>query len=324
MIVGLACLMLAAVPLPRLVTGASVMPVGDARRGYGTEKAQETVARLQKLGVNTIAILMEGRMSSLSATSIAPPPAAKIEAALLDAKKQGLATVLIPHIYLDDGEWRGRIDHRDPRAREEWWNSYHAFITGAAEVADRGDATMLSIGVELKALSKQPDFAAKMFTLASDVRRVFKGALTYSANWDEAEEVLFWGAVDIAGVNGYYPLVPDPVRGAEAVGRRLVALSRIARREVLVLEVGYRSSPLSHVKPWEWPDQVHAIVDDAAQANAWAAVLTAWLGLENVRGLLIWVVPTDPDDPASEPRHGFNPLNKAAEEVIARAFRRSA
>ena len=39
-----------------------------------------------------------------------------------------------------------------------------------------------------------------------------------------------------------------------------------------------------------------------------------------VRGLLLWVVPTDPDDPASEPAHGFNPLNRPAEQVIRRAF----
>ncbi len=61
-------------------------------------------------------------------------------------------------------------------------------------------------------------------------------------------------------------------------------------------------------------------IDEAAQANAWAAVLTHWLPARGVRGLLVWVVPTDPDDPASEPRHGFNPLNKAAEQVIAKAF----
>jgi hypothetical protein len=89
---------------------------------------------------------------------------------------------------------------------------------------------------------------------------------------------------------------------------------------VVVLEVGFRSSPLPHLRPWEWPDSVEPVVDTAAQANAWAAVLTHWFGAPGVRGLMVWVVPTDPDDPASEPRHGFNPLNKPAEEVIARVY----
>lgn len=104
------------------------------------------------------------------------------------------------------------------------------------------------------------------------------------------------------------------------MARKLTQLSQAAEKDVLILEVGYRSSPLSHERPWEWPEDIDPIVDEFAQANAWAAVLAQWLPAEGVRGLLLWVIPTDPDDPASEPRHGFNPLNKAAEDVIRRAF----
>lgn len=315
------------IALPARVTGANLMAVGDVRRGYGTKTARATVDRLKKIGVNTVSILMEGRSKHLADPEIRLPSSNELEsigAALKDASSQGMATILIPHLYLDNGAWRGDLAFPFPDKREEWWTSYRAFILKAAEIAEASGTTVLSIGVELKTLSKQPDFAAKMFALAADVRREFRGMLTYSANWDEAEDVLFWSAVDVAGVNGYYPLVPDPVRGAENVARRLSALAELAKREVLVLEVGYRSSPLSHVKPWEWPSHVNPIVDDASQANCWAAVLSSWLGATNVRGLLIWVIPTDPDDPASEPRHGFNVLNKAAEQVIARAFRGNA
>ena len=50
--------------------------------------------------------------------------------------------------------------------------------------------------------------------------------------------------------------------------------------------------------------------------------LTHWLAAPGVRGLMVWVIPTDPDDPASEPPHGFNPLNKPAEKVIGQVFTR--
>jgi hypothetical protein len=316
-----------AIVLPLRVTGANLVPVADTRRGYGTKTARATVERLKTLGVNTVSILLEGRMTDLSDRHVRLPSSAELEAiagALRDANAQGLATILVPHLYLDDGAWRGRITHDDPVAREQWWESYRAFIGTAADLAEGTGTSLLAIGVELKSLSAQPDFAAKMFALAAETRRTYSGALTYAANWDEAEAVAFWGAVDFAGINGYYPLLPEPVRGAEAIGRRLTALASRTSKEVLVLEVGYRSSPLSHVKPWEWPREVHAVVDDASQANCWAAVLSSWLNLPAVRGLLVWVIPTDPDDPASEPRHGFNPLNKPAEEIIARAFRGNA
>ena len=310
-------------PLPKQVQGATVRPVGDDRRGYGTRTARQTFERLKGLGVNTLSILMEGRMKRVDNTEIVAPALDDLEAvraALDDAHALGLATILVPHIYIEDGTWRGEIDFEQAAQADRWWRSYGRFMHQAATLASESGTTLLSIGVELKALSKRKDTRARIEALVDDIRQTYSGHLTYSANWDEAERVVFWDQVDFVGVNGYYPLRPDPFRGAGAVARRLTNLSRKAKRPVIVVEVGYRSSPLSHQRPWEWPVDVEPVVDDAAQAKAWAAILTHWMGAEGIKGLCVWVVPTDPDDPASEPRHGFNPLNKPAAHVIARAF----
>lgn len=276
--------------------------------------------RLQKLGVNTVGVLVEARLAHPQDVNLRLPDRAALDAtraALLDANAQGLATVLIPHLYLDSGEWRGRLAPSDLNV---WWSNYFNFIEAMAELAQATGTSALSLGVELKSLSAKPETRARMFELAARIRRIYRGPLTYSANWDEAEDVAFWDGLELIGVNGYYPLKPDPVRGAESVARRLSALSAKFNRPVLILEAGYRASPLSHERPWEWPEDIEPLVDEVAQAQAWAAVLESWMPAPGVRGVLIWVVPTDPDDPASEPRHGFNPLNKAAEAVIARAF----
>lgn len=311
------------VMLPDRIQGATIRAVGDLRRGYGTERARQTLLRLKQMGVNTIGVLLEGHMADVHAREIRGPSADERQAAraaLEDAAELGLATVLVPHLYLDDGGWRGDIAPNDEAQADRFWAAHDRFILEAADVAEAGRASLLSIGVELKGLSSKPDTKGRMAQLASRVRERFRGRLTYSANWDEAEQVVFWDTVDIAGVNGYYPLLPDPVRGAESVHRRLAALADLAGREVLVLEVGYRSGPMSHLRPWEWPQDVPDDIDQLAQARAWAAVLSQWLGAPEVRGLMVWVIPTDPDDPASEPPNGFNPLNKPAEEVIRRAF----
>jgi hypothetical protein len=312
------------VPLPSRVTAANLRPVGDTRRGYGSERAEATLVRLKGLGVNTVVYLLEGRMDHLEDTEIRGPEEDELDRlreGLVTARRLGFATIVIPHLYLDDGEWRGRIHPSSESASEAWWSSYRDFMLSSARLSRSGSATVLSVGVELKALSSEPEAYRRMKALVTEVREIFPGHLTYSANWDEAETVGFWDLVDFAGVNGYYPLEPDPVRGAEAVARRLSALSKRAEREVLVLEVGYRAGPASHQKPWEWPEEVVEDVDENAQASAWAAVLASWLSAPGVRGLGVWVIPTDPDDPASEPRNGFNPLNRPAEKVIARAFR---
>lgn len=314
----------AAVPLPTVVKGANLRAVGDERRGYGTKTARQTLERLRGLGVNTVSFLMKGQMRTAADPRIQLPDRDELDAlheGLLDANRMGFATVLIPHIYIADGTWRGEIRFDDdPDLADDWWEAYATFIGQAASIGSATGTTMLSIGVELRALSGLPDTNRRIRALAADIRRDYHGALTYSANWDEADDVAFWEAVDYAGVNGYYPLVPDPFRGAEKVGRRLARLGRLAERPVIVLEVGYRSSPLSHVKPWAWPDEVEPQIDNRSQARAWAAVLTHWMNAEGVRGLMVWVIPTDPDDPASEPPHGFNPLNKPAEQVIGRVF----
>ncbi len=246
-----------------------------------------------------------------------------VQNALLDANAMGLATVLIPHLYLDDGAWRGHIQWSTADERARWWASYTAFIDIATQIAVSTSATGLSIGTELKGLSATPDTHRQMQRLTGRIRREYKGLITYNANWDEAENVAFWGVTDIAGVNGYYPLTPDPRSGAKQVAQRLSKLGRMAGREVLVLEVGYRSSPESHIRPWEWPEDIDQTTHQRAQKEAWEAVLDHWLHRDPIRGLLVWVIPTDPDDPASEPPHGFNPLNKAAENVIGTAFRRA-
>lgn len=310
-------------PLPEEVQGANLRPVGDERRGYGTATARRTMERLEHLGVNTIAVLMQGRMQSADDSTVEVASREELEPtrqALVDANRLGFATVLIPHIYCDDGSWRGRIDFASGPEADRWWASYESFILTAASVAARSGTTVLSIGVELKAMSSRPSTKARMIEVVDAVREEYDGLLTYSANWDEAEAVRFWDLVDLAGVNGYYPLEPEPVRGAEKVAGRLERLAEQSQRPVLVLEVGYRSSPLAHRRPWEWPEDVEPTVDHGAQAKTWAAVLSQWPRAQGVRGLLLWVVPTDPDDPASEPPHGFNPLNKPAEFVIARAF----
>ena len=43
-------------------------------------------------------------------------------------------------------------------------------------------------------------------------RAVYKGKLTYAANWDgEFEEVAFWDALDVIGVQAYFPLTEERV-----------------------------------------------------------------------------------------------------------------
>ncbi len=309
----------AAVSLPKVVCGANLRAVGDRRHGYGTPAARQTLERLRKLGVNTIGVVLEAHQSTERASSISLPSRRDrqaVEAMLSDANALGFATVLVPHLVLQKGR-RGDIQPEHP---DQWWEDYNAYLDEATRMASRTGTSVLSLGVELKSLSWQPATRQRMVALAQRVRQSYPGLLTYSANWDEAPSVAFWDALDLAGVNAYYPLVPDVELGAERAAQRLEGLAAQAGRDVLVLEVGYKSSPRPHLQPWQWPEEVSGAVDFEAQAACWTAVLKHWLTARGVRGLLLWVIPTDPATPTSEPRNGFSPLGKPAEAVIRAAF----
>ena len=53
-------------------------------------------------------------------------------------------------------------------------------------------------------MTRRPPGPAR--TLIAELRTLYPGLLTYSANWDEAQDVLFWDQLDLIGINAFYPL----------------------------------------------------------------------------------------------------------------------
>jgi len=103
--------------------------------------------------------------------------------------------------------------------------------------------------------------------LISEVRRVFKGKLTYAANFDQYTEVGFWSALDIIGINAYFPLrketMEQTARARTLYGELLEnwkallqAMVRFRVKEglgtmpVLFTELGYLYRKDATVAPW--------------------------------------------------------------------------
>ena len=38
------------------------------------------------------------------------------------------------------------------------------------------------------------------------IKKLYKGKLTYAANWDEYKRIHFWNVLDYIGVDAYFPL----------------------------------------------------------------------------------------------------------------------
>ncbi|HMI94580.1 MAG TPA: hypothetical protein VK509_24570 [Polyangiales bacterium] len=316
--------------------GITVGPIESSQqpgRGYGTAYSAELLDELVRLGANAISITPFGRIWSLQSTEIlfdfeAPYPEnrAAIGEMIAQAKARGLRVLLIPHLWVETGGWRGEID---PGSEEGWLryqDAYRRFVLAWAKDAQRYGADAFSIGVECKSWSGR--FGGYWSGLIAELRSVFAGRLTYSANWDEAEDVAFWDQLDWVGVNAFYPLAhadnasdEEYRRNAELALERLRELSESVQKPVVMVEIGYTTRANAAVQPWLWPDTMqNVIVDEREQARALAALAGAAASHEFVRGLFVWRYYSNLDDVSQEAIWGFSPHGKLAEPVLERIF----
>jgi hypothetical protein len=319
------------------VRGITIGPIENGYHpgvGYGSPAYDRTLVESRAMGATWVAVTPFGRVSDLSGTGVDltfEAPFAENRVAVARAVEmahaRGLRVMLVPHLWVESGEWRALIDPRTDEGWARWTESYGRFLRAWAEVAQATRADMLSVGVELRSwvtTTRAPSFAA----LVADVRRLYGGVLTYSANWDDVDDTVVLGDLDVIGINGFYPLAdeagasPERLReGGERVRARVHALAERWQRPVLFTEIGYTTRPDPAVRPWEWPDAMkHVTVDEAAQAAAYRGLIAPLLDEPDFAGFFVWRVYADPDDTSQEAPWGFSPRGKQAELVMRDAF----
>jgi len=123
------------------------------------------------------------------------------------ARESRLSVLLKPHLWVRGQGWPGEFE---PDTEEDWemfLSGYREYILRFAHVADSMDVEMFSVGteVDLVALAR-PDYWR---SLIEEVRAIYGGRLTYAANWDKYARIEFWDALDLVGVDAYFPLADD-------------------------------------------------------------------------------------------------------------------
>ena len=318
------------------IRGVTVGPIESIQqpdRGYGTPYSAALLDHLVTLGANWISITPFGRIWSLSDTEIqmdfeAPYQDNRVAVRTMveQAHARGLKVLLIPHLWVETSGWRGEIDPGTPQRWERYRESYRQFVLAWARDAAQAGADALSIGVECKSWSGR--FGAYWATLIADIRSLFGGLLTYSANWDEAEDVIFWDLLDFIGINAFYPLADHPeatdaeyVAAAQALVPSVATLANALQMPVVFVEVGYTTRTDAAVEPWLWPDGMEGVVvDEREQARALAALLHAFIGEELFAGFFVWRYYAHLEDVSQEAIWGFSPHAKLAANVLRSVF----
>ena len=317
--------------------GATLGPIESTQHpgvGYGTEASAAALDELVALGCNWVSFTPFGRQWDLDETDIrmdfeAPFSANResVRRVIAQAHARGLKVLLIPHLWVDMGGWRGEIAHPDDASWGRWFAAYGRFVTAWARVAEESHAEMLSVGVEMVSSSGS---RGEWFDVIAAVRRVYHGMLTYSANWDEEAHVLFWDRLDVVGIQAFYPLAEHPNASLDELRRAAVAradrLETWARREgrsVMFTEFGYTARTDPTLRPWEWPDTMTDVhVDAHAQALGYRALMEAFIPRRWFAGGFVWRYYSNPMDASQEADWGFSPRGREGEVVLRQLYDR--
>lgn len=303
-------------------------------RGYGSARFFETLGEVKRLGANWISLTAFARVWDARSAGVDPRferPHQEIREALRRsvemAHARGLRVLLVPHLWLESGEWRAEMQPGNAARFEAWTRSYSQFALSWAEVAEDSGIDMLAAGVELRSWvtsSRAPSFV----TLISQIREKYSGLITYAANWDDVDDTVILGHLDVIGINAFYPLHWEDDANwmqVEAGGQRVAeAITKLAARHerpVVFSEFGYTTRKNTAIKPWLWPEQLGEVdVDQAAQARAYAALLGSMNRVPGFAGAFVWRMYADVSDMSQEAEWGFSPWGKSAESVLRRTF----
>ncbi|MFF7280478.1 glycoside hydrolase family 113 [Streptomyces griseorubiginosus] len=153
-------------------------------------------------------------------TASAETPSVRHLAMLLDtAAAAGLRITVRPLldekslVAQDPLAWRGSLA---PTDRTAWFRSYEAFLRPYLTLAARHHANTFVLGVELTSLEDDQHWR----TLIAAARRLFRGELSYDANWDDYVSRHVPVPVEHLGVDAYFPL---PGLGDDATVAQIAA-----------------------------------------------------------------------------------------------------
>lgn len=292
------------------------------------EEYKQSIDEIADVGADTVLLVVDTRQENGSSSRIyldlrMTPTVDHLKDLVGRAKQRGLRVILMPVVLLDNprgNEWRGTIK---PESWDEWWDSYRSMITHYAWVCQSNGVDVLVVGSELVSTEDKDDEWAK--TIAA-IRKVFKGHLTYSSNWDHYTSVSFWGQLDLIGMNSYWKLGPDHnvsvdqiVQNWKAIQhghagkyKGLLEFVKKKGKPLMFLEVGWCSLANMAHEPWDYTKTSEPL-DLELQRKLYEGFFKVWHGNPLLGGFSVWE--WTPGEGGPDHR-GYTPENKPAEQVL--------
>lgn len=318
---------LATVPEPAFHNGVSFAMANGLEIGYHAPGVDDQLAHLRRLGADAVSLMPFAYQPTPSAPGLRflnRHPASETDVGLIHAARRahaaGFRVLWKPHIWVSHHSWPGEIAMASEQDWRAWFRSYRRFVLHHAVLAQWTGAELFSVGVELgRTVERETEWRH----LIAAARRIYRGPMTYAGNWwGDYDRVPFWDALDLVGVDAYFPLASTTDAGdaelAAGVRRAMTAMRQVAERTgkpILLTEVGFAARRGAWISPHEEGGEL----SEEHQARAYRVFLDTLGRPPWLAGLYVWKVFSH-RRAEHRGRPDFRLLGRPAEAVVASYF----
>ncbi len=279
------------------VRGVSLAHLHARGFGYGSDECRKQLDALREMGCNWISITGFAYMPDVNSPGLRFGGDRSMREndfaqTVKDAHDRQIKVMIKPHLWSRQfGEGKSPTDVKMSSEADwdAWFDAYGRYVVQQAKMAQDAGADGFCVGVELQGTSTQ---TARWKALIADVRKVFKGELTYAAAFEEWHQIEFWGDLDCVGINAYFKLAdvesPDEATirsGWDNVYARLDVFAQRIGKPICFTEIGYTACVKAAQQPWSW-DMTRA--DPDLQARLYRIALAEASKREYVKGVFVW------------------------------------
>ncbi|MFZ5424346.1 MAG: glycoside hydrolase family 113 [Patescibacteria group bacterium] len=291
---------------------------------------EASIVQMAETGANYLTITPGYEVDNKYASNVDPKSRTPSDEILIfainKAHELDMQVMIKPHIDRKDGGWRAFIN---PTNKAEFFKNYKNMILHYAVLGEQYGVEQLSIGAETYELSTNPNNEQYWRDIISEVRKVYSGKLTYSANsyseyFDEGN-LPFGDLLDVWGMSMYVELAAN---NNPQISELLEQWKKVEtdyiypiyekwKKPIIFAETGYRSIDGAGMEPDDFSST--AKVDLEEQNTLYKAMFEFWKDKDYFAGLHIWDWKPDVNAGGDEDTD-YTPQNKPAQETIKQYF----
>ena len=223
---------------------------------WGSDAMRTAIRDVRKLGVNYISIHPYAHIERSGYVRFRPANNTDyLQRAIKIAHEEKMTYFWKPHLaYWGSFKWRGAITFKSEVEWRRFFVSYERWIVDHAKFAESAKVPLFAVGTELD----QTIHRSEWKQIIRHIRKVYRGKITYAANWDSFAKIPFWRELDFIGIQAYFPVTT----AGEAPSKRSIdaywdkwmdelgRFSKKNKRQILFTELGYTRSTAAAEKPW--------------------------------------------------------------------------